>query len=410
MSEKELIPHLFKTEYRKIISVLCSLFGIVHIEIAEDITNDTFLLASESWAKKGIPENPKAWLYAVAKNKTRDYLKHSTIFSSKIAEDLKRERALSEEIELDLSPQNIQDSQLQMIFAICNPGIPAEAQIGLALRILCGFSIDEISDAFLTNKQTINKRLFRAKEKLRLENKRLEIPDKTEIGQRLETVLTTLYLLFNEGYHSSSQQKSLRSELCLEAMRLNYFLIENQLTNTPEVNALMALMCFHSSRFDARTNIEGETILYEEQNKELWNRDLIAKGNFYLIESAKGPVITKYHLEASIAYWHCTKIENPAKWENVLQLYNQLLQIEYSPITAMNRTYAFSKVFGKEKAIHEMLKLDLKENHFYHSLLGNLFSNFDNEKAIAHYTLAYNLARSNNDKITIQNHINKLKC
>lgn len=410
MSEKELIPHLFKTEYRKIISVLCSLFGIVHIEIAEDITNDTFLLASESWTKKGIPENPKAWLYAVAKNKTRDYLKHSTIFSSKIAEDLKRERVLSEEIELDLSPQNIHDSQLQMIFAICNPGIPAEAQIGLALRILCGFSIDEISDAFLTNKQTINKRLFRAKEKLRLENKRIEIPEKTEIGLRLETVLTTLYLLFNEGYHSSSQQNPLRRELCLEAMRLNYFLIENQLTNTPTVNALMALMCFHSSRFDARTNAEGEPILYEEQNKELWNEDLIAKGNYYLIESAKGAVITKYHLEASIAYWHCTKIENPAKWENILQLYNQLLQIEYSPITAMNRTYALSKVFGKEKAIHEMLKLDLKENHFYHSLLGNLFSNFDNEKAIAHYTLAYNLARSNSDKSTLQNHINKLKC
>jgi predicted RNA polymerase sigma factor len=134
-------------------------------------------------------------------------------------------------------------------------------------------------------------------------------------------------------------------------MRLTYFFIENKTTNTPNVNALMALMCFHSSRFDARTNQAGEPILYEDQDKNLWSTELIEKGNYFLIESAKGQEISKYHLEASIAYWHCTKIENAGKWENILQLYNQLLQIEYSPITALNRTYALSKVFGKEKAM-----------------------------------------------------------
>ena len=409
MLKNELIPQLFKTEYRKIISVLCKLFGIVHIEIAEDITTDTFLLASETWGLKGVPKNPSAWLYRVAKNKTKDYFKRNKIFNEKIVLDIKYNQKPFENIEVDLTDKNITDSQLQMIFAVCNPIIPAEAQIGLALRILCGFGIDEIAEAFLTNRETINKRLFRAKQKLRAENIKIELPNENEISKRLETVLTTLYLLFNEGYHSSTQNKHLRKELCLEAMRLAYFLIKNPSTNKPTVNALMALMCFHSSRFDARTNEIGAPILYDDQNKDLWNEELIEKGNFFLIESAKGHEISKYHLEASIAYWHSSKIENSKKWEHILELYNQLLQIEYSPITALNRTYVLSKVFGKEKAVQEALKLDLKENHFYHSLLGKLYANFDNKKAINHFEIAYKLAKSNNDKMTIENQLKKLK-
>jgi RNA polymerase sigma factor (sigma-70 family) len=409
MLKNELIPQLFKTEYRKIISVLCKLFGIVHIELAEDITTDTFLLASETWGLKGVPKNPSAWLYTVAKNKTKDYFKRNKIFNEKIVLDIKYNQKPFENIEVDLTDKNITDSQLQMIFAVCNPIIPAEAQIGLALRILCGFGIDEIAEAFLTNRETINKRLFRAKQKLRAENIKIELPNENEISKRLETVLTTLYLLFNEGYHSSTQNKHLRKELCLEAMRLAYFLIKNPSTNKPTVNALMALMCFHSSRFDARTNEIGAPILYDDQNKDLWNEELIEKGNFFLIESAKGHEISKYHLEASIAYWHSSKIENSKKWEHILELYNQLLQIEYSPITALNRTYVLSKVFGKEKAVQEALKLDLKENHFYHSLLGKLYANFDNKKAINHFEIAYKLAKSNNDKMTIENQLKKLK-
>ena len=409
MNEQELIPQLFKTEYRKIISVLCKLFGIVHIEIAEDITNDTFLLASETWGLKGIPENPTAWLYTVAKNRTKDYFKRHKTFSEKIAFDFKLNQNQSEEIEVDLSHKNITDSQLQMIFTICNPIIPAEAQIGLALRILCGFGIDEIAEAFLTNKETINKRLFRAKEKLRTENIKIELPTENDVNTRLETVLTTLYLLFNEGYHSSTQVTHLRKELCLEAMRLNYFLLENETTNKPIVNALMALMCFHSSRFEARTNQIGEPILYEQQDKSLWNEELIAKGNFYLIQSAQGNELSKYHLEANIAYWHSSKIENPKKWDNILQAYNQLLLIEYSPITALNRTYALAQVRGKQTAIIEAEKLNLKNNHFYFSLLGNLYTDIDNVEAIKNFEIALNLAITNADKSTIAKNLYDLK-
>ena len=382
---------------------------MVHIEIAEDITNDTFLLATETWGLKGIPENPTAWLYVVAKNKTKDHLKRHQLFSDKIVAHVKAEHSQSEEIELDLSGKNISDSQLQMIFAICNPVIPAEAQIGLALRILCGFGIDEIAEAFLTNKETINKRLFRAKEKLREAKIKIELPEQHEINRRLETVLTTLYLLFNEGYHSTTQNTHLRKELCLESMRLTYLLIENEATNKPQVNALLALMCFHASRFEARINQRGEVILYEEQDKNLWDQELIQKGNYFLIQSAKGETLSKYHLEASIAYWHSTKIENPNKWENILQLYNRLLQLEYSPIAALNRTYALCMVSGKEKAIAEALKLDLKENHFYHSLLGHLYTNKDNTKAIFHYEEALRFVKSTHDRSTIKNYVKKLK-
>jgi RNA polymerase sigma factor (sigma-70 family) len=401
MQKDELIPQLFKTEYRKIISVLCKLFGINHIEIAEDITNDTFLLATETWGLKGIPENPTAWLYTVSKNKAKDYFRRHKNFNEKISVDLKYNQSDFEEIEIDLTSQNISDSQLQMMFAICNPIIPVEAQIGLALRILCGFGIDEISEAFLTNKKTINKRLFRAKEKLRTENIVIELPNETEINKRLETVLTTLYLLFNEGYYSMTQSKTLRKELCLEAMRLNYLLIENEATNKPMANALMSLMCFHSSRFEARVDETGDNVLYNEQDRTLWNDELIAKGNYFLIESAKGQQITKYHLEASIAYWHCTKNETSQKWENILQLYNKLLQIDYSPMVALNRTFALSKADGKQVAIIEAEKLNLKDNHLYFSLLGNLYTDIDNNKAIDNFKIALNLAVTIADKTTI---------
>lgn len=411
MNEQELIPQLFKTEYRKLISVLCKLFGpaLSGIEIAEDITNDTFLLAAETWAVKGVPENPTAWLYTVAKNRTKDYLKRNKLFSEKIAVDVKQQQAQSEEIEVDLSHKNITDSQLQMIFAICNPIIPAEAQIGLALRILCGFGIDEIAEAFLTNKETINKRLFRAKEKLRTASINIELPTEKEIHTRLETVLTTLYLLFNEGYHSSTQKTHLRKELCLEAMRLTYFLIENETTNKPAVNALMALMCFHASRFEARMTETGESILYNEQDRTLWNEELIAKGNYFLIESAKGQEISKYHVEASIAYWHCTKTETPDKWQHILQLYNKLLLIDYSPMVALNRTFALSKVHGKQVAIIEAEKLHLKGNHLYFSLLGNLYTDIDDTKAIENFEIALSLAVTNADKSTIAKNLYDLK-
>lgn len=406
MNQQELIPHLFRTEFRKITSVLGKLLGADRLEMAEDIASETFLAALETWTYKGIPENPNAWLYAVAKNKAKTLLTRNALFDSKIAKELIRD-SKSEEV-IDWSEKNIADSQLQMLFALCHPAIPVEAQIGLSLRILCGFGIDEIASAFLANKEVINKRLFRAREKLRDEKIEIAFPEENEISNRLETVLKTLYLLFSEGYYSESSDNVLREDLCLEAMRLAHLLTEYKPTNQPNVNALLSLMSFHASRFEARKNEKGEVILYNEQDESKWNQQLIAQGIYFLNVASKGTSISKYHLEAGIAYWHTQKADTHEKWESILQLYNQLLSIEYSPIAALNRTYALSKANGKQEAIAEAEKIQLTDNHFYFMLLGELYSGIDDMKAKENFQKALSLAKTQPDKATIQKRIDQL--
>ena len=408
MQSTELIPHLFRTEYSRITAVLCKFFGIEYLQLAEDVASDTFLMATETWGIKGLPANPQAWLYTVAKNKARDVLKRNKIFTGKISPELQKNTALYIEKEIDLSEQNIEDSQLQMMFTICDPCLSSEAQIGLSLRILCGFGIDEIAAAFLTGKETINKRLFRAKEKLRSEKIAILFPGAAEIEPRLANVLTTLYLLFNEGYYSASPHTTLRKELCIEAMRLAHILTNNELTDKPEVNALLSLMCFHASRFDARINDAGEIILYEEQDTALWNDELIAKGEMYLNKASAGRQLSKYHLEAAIAYWHTVREDSIEKWETILQLYNRLLQIAYSPVAALNRTYALAKANGPAAAIAAAEKLGLSNSHFYHSLLAELYKNIDAVKALLHLQQALSLTTSAADKKIILNRIELL--
>jgi RNA polymerase sigma-70 factor (ECF subfamily) len=380
-----------------------------HIEAAEDIVSDTFLLAAESWGQKGLPEKPAAWLYGVAKNKARDYLRRQALFTQKISRDLKYEAETGKEPVIDLSAKNINDSQLQMMFAICQPLIPVEAQIGLSLNILCGFGTEEIADAFLSNRETIYKRLARAKDKLKSERVEIAMPGPAEVSKRLETVLATLYLLFNEGYYSLSQNTTLRKDLCLEAMRLNYMLVENAETDTPLANALLSLMCFHASRFEARTNSNGELVLYRDQDRSLWNIELIAKGQYYLNQASKGTEVSRYHLEAAIAAFHCEKTDTPEKWEQILQLYNKLLITAYSPIAALNRTYALSRARDVNVAILEAEKLNLEHNHLYHFLLGDLYQEIRVEKALYHLETALKLSRSEADKGAARKAIARLK-
>jgi RNA polymerase sigma factor (sigma-70 family) len=407
MNTGEVIPHLFRTEYRKIVSVLCKRFGFDQIEIAEDIASETFLTATQTWGIEGTPINPSAWLYVVAKNKAKNYLQRQLVFENKVA--LEFERESSYELSIDLSPQNINDSQLQMMFAICHPSIPPDAQVGLALRLLCGFGIEEIANAFLTNKETINKRLLRAKEKIRDEGIAIAFPDDQHLKDRLSSVLATIYLLFNEGYYSASDNNVIRKELCLEALRLCTMLVENESTNKPEVNALLALICFHLSRFDARTDERGELVLYHEQDTSLWNSDLIGKGGYFLSRSAQGDTISKYHLEAGIAYWSTQQTETTDKWENILQLYNQLLQIEYSPIAAMNRTYALSKARGKHVAVAEAEKLQLSDSYLYYVLLGDLYSDIDNAKAANYFNQSLTLITNELERKVVMKKLEALK-
>ncbi|WP_436490945.1 RNA polymerase sigma factor [Chitinophaga sp. ARDCPP14] len=407
--EHESLKHLFKQEFSKMVAVISKLFGLQHIEIAEDIVSETFLLASETWGVKGLPPNPAAWLYTVAKQKAIHHFRRNKIFDKKVLPEIVARQELVDDAEaLSFSQENIKDSQLQMLFAICNPSIASEAQIGLALRILCGFGIDEIAEAFLSNKETINKRLFRAKEKLREEKIRMELPPENEIPQRLDNVLHIIYLLFSEGYYSQTQNQILQQDLCLEALRLGLMLTAYDKTNRPKTNALIALMCFHASRFNARQAGEGEVVLYEAQNEALWDQALINQGIYFLQLSAEGNEISSYHLEARIAYWHCMKEDTPEKWEEILQLYNALLMINYSPSVALNRTFALYKANGQQEALAEAEKLKLENNHFYYVLLGELYKNIDNDKAKASFHRAWQLAKTDTEKQGIQVQINRL--
>jgi RNA polymerase sigma-70 factor (ECF subfamily) len=285
-----------------------------------------------------------------------------------------------------------------MLFTLCHPAIAPEAQIALSLRILCGFSIDEIATAFLTNKETINKRLFRAKQILREKKVQIGHPGGADMDARLNIVLTTLYLLFSEGYYSENKEEVIREELCYEAMRLTWLLTESDSTGVPKVNALYALMCLQASRLPARKHSNGEIILYADQDESLWNRELISRGAYYLHKASVGSSVSKYHLEAAIAYWHTVRSDTQEKWEHVLQLYDRLLQTEYSAVAALNRTYALSRAKGKEEAIKEAEKLDLTDNPFYFALLGELYTGLDNQKAIELFGRAATSAKTASDK------------
>ena len=407
--EPNFLKQLFQQEFTKIVAVITKGFGLQYIEIAEDIVSETFLTATESWQKKGVPANPAAWLYTVAKQKTLAYFRRNKIFAEKVIPELQQNEQAEDNLEeLSFSPENIKDSQLKMLFAICTPAIASEAQIGLALRILCGFSIEEIAEAFLSNKETINKRLFRAKEKLRSEQVELALPSEKEIVNRLDNVLHIIYLLFNEGYYSKTQNQILRKDLCIEALRLALMLTAYEKTNIPKTNALIALMCFHSSRFDARQTNEGDFILYEQQDENRWNQQLIHQGIHFLGRSTGGDELTSYHIEAKIAQYHCSKDDSSEKWEEILRLYDRLLTVNYSPAAALNRTFALYRVKGAKAALLEAKKLNLEDNHFYFMLLGELYRDIDRQKAIASFKTAQALAKTSLEQEFIQRKINRL--
>lgn len=413
MQYSELIPHLFRKEFGKITAVLCKSLGMAHMEAAEDIASETFVLALETWPYKGVPPNPQAWLYTVARNKALNYLNRERLFVKKISTainsgiDDKRTSGNEDNGDIDITEQNIADSQLKMMFAICHPAIPGEAQVGLALRILCGFGLEEIANAFLSNTETIKKRLSRAREKLRNEDITLEFPSIHELPHRLENVLLTVYLLFNEGYYSESHDTTLREDLCTEAMQLCYFLLQNETTRTTEAHALMALMCFHASRFPARKDSNGQIVLYEDQDESIWNQELIARGAEYLHKASSGTNVSKYHLEASIAYWHTRKEDTAEKWEHILQLYNRLLVMDYSPIAALNRTYAMFKARGREEAIREAEKLKLENNLYYYLLLAELFQGIDFTKSRRSLENALQFARTEPERKLIKSRLAK---
>ena len=298
-----------------------------------------------------------------------------------------------------------------MIFTCCHPAISSDSQIALALKTLCGFSTAEIAKTFLTTQETISKRLYRTKEFFRQHKIKLVIPSVDEIKKRTDAVLNTIYLLFNEGYNSTSSEELIRKDVIEEAMMLCRLLTENAHTQQPEVYALMALMCFHSSRSDSRLTTDGEIILLPMQDRSRWVSSLIEEGNDYMNKAAFGNTISTYHIEAAIAYEHCTAGSfEETNWKKILEYYEWLCKIAPSPINELNKVVAVMQLYGAAIALEELEsikeKKKLESYYLYHSLLGEIYSRLDNLSAAKkHFEVAINLTHSETERKMLSNKI-----
>jgi RNA polymerase sigma-70 factor (ECF subfamily) len=400
--ESKDIAIIFKEEYSNLVAVLFHYYNLQDLSLAEDLVSDTFIKAMKTWSHKGIPDSPKAWLRKTAKNLLVDYYRRQKTFDQKVAPNFQIEQ--DQKLTSDITTEVIEDSQLKMIFVVCDPSLNKEAQLCLALRILSGFSIEEIAKALFSNKEAINKKLYRAKKSIKLNRDHTFNLSKSAYVERLDNVLRVLYLIFNEGYYTSTNEQTIRHELCWEAMSLCKFLEDRFSQSNSRVTALMALMCFHASRLEARSEEENVIQLYDQQDRSRWNQQLIKKGESYLNKSATGNTVSKYHIEAAIAYWHTT--DKPEKWSNILHLYNNLLLIEYSPQTAMSRTYALAKAKSAKIALEEALKLKLDDNQYYYCLIAELYRlDGDYKKEKSYLLKALELATRTHEKDLIQRKI-----
>lgn len=381
------------------VAALTRLFGARHVGLAEDVVQETLLKAMHEWPFRGVPEQPAAWLYRVARNLAIDRLRREARGLELLKENaalLRSEWTLSSTVGELMSGPAIADDQLRMMFACCHPSLPPEQQVALVLKTLCGFSVPEIARAFMTNEELINKRLYRAREAFR-ELGRLEVPQGDALTARLDAVLSAIYLLFNEGYHSVSHAAFIREDLIVEALHLCQALLDHPVTQRPEVRALFALMCFHAARTGSRSDAEGTILLLKEQDRSKWDRALIALGNAHLDGSAEGERFTGYHVEAAIAAAHANALSYAATpWAYIVTLYDRLLHFKPTPLVRINRAIAVSNARGAEEALRELSAVDeLHDLNLYHAACGDLLHELGRHaEAREAYRIALSLTRS----------------
>ncbi|MGB3075213.1 MAG: sigma-70 family RNA polymerase sigma factor [Chitinophagales bacterium] len=388
LSITETIDHLFRHEYGKIVSVLTRIFGMHNLELAEDIVHDTLLKALEQWRFSGMPENPSAWFYKVAKNKAIDVIrreKRHRKFAADVAPLLQSEYTLVPTIKELFNENEVQDDVLRMMFACCQPAIPSESQVALILKTLCGFSIEEIAKAFLTNPETINKRLYRARQQFREGEVKFEIPQPHQLETRLENVLTALYLLFNEGYNSTSNDQLVRKDLVVEASRLCFLLTQNKITDSPKVNALLSLMLFHASRINTRLDDQHNILLLADQDRTQWDRDLIEAGVRYFEKSMQEEPYNFYQLQAGIALQHAVAPSfEHTDWSTILALYTIICSLFPSPVAFLNRAIVLAQIDGPLCGLEEINNLPGKEKlstyYLLPATLGDLYLRAGNKE------------------------------
>jgi len=383
---------LFRRESARIITALSRTFGLDRLSIAEDVAQDVFCRALEVWKLRGVPENPSAWLMRAAKNRAIDLLRRDRTAQKHLASP-------DEEIDEYFSAETIKDDELRMMFSCCDPHVSEETQVALILRVLCGFTTNEIASALLSKRDAVAKRLERGK-KVLASTKTLFDMTEDDLPGRLSAVQRALYLLFNEGYHGASSRGAVRAELCREAIRLAGLLLDNDRVSTPASFALCALMMLHAARLPSRVDNNGNLIALYDQDRSLWDAALIAQGNALLDHSATGDELSEYHIEAAIAAVHCepARLED-TDWPRLVWLYDMLLEIRPSPVVALNRAIAIGYRDGAENGIAAIEAIPQRERlsdyPFYPAALAELELRAGRiEKARVHFEEASALARS----------------
>ena len=376
----QLDEHLFRREAGRMVATLTRIFGVQNLALAEDVVQDAFCRALEVWKYRGAPENPSAWLMATAKNRALDILRRertALTLAPELTRWLESEWTLRPTVEELFAPNAIKDDQLRMMFSCCHPRLPEEAQVALVLHILCGFSVDEIAGAFVSNHAAIEKRISRSKKVLAGSKRLFEIADAADFSARLPAVHRALYLLFNEGYHGASSESAVRVELCQEAMRLTALLLDHPLASIPASYALSAMMCLHAARLPARLDASGNLSALADQDRSRWDPRLIAEGQRLLDLSASGNELTEYHVEAAIAAAHASAPRVAGTdWAQIVALYDTLMKLRPSPVVALNRAIAIAQREGPERGLEEIRMIESAERlnsyPFYYAAQGEL--------------------------------------
>ncbi len=397
MTAPELPEHWFRRELGRLVSILSRRFGVHRLELCEDAAQTALLQASQSWPSKA-PDDPGAWLYRVAHNHVLDELRRE-----------KRDERYLAEVEVDYAQQAVQDDVLRLLFVCADPAIPPESQLVLALKTLCGFSTEEIALRLFQSADAVHKRLQRGRARLR-ENAEVQRMD----PERVQGVLHMLYLLFNEGYSSAQPDRMIRRELCDEALRLALMLREDPGGALPETDALVALMCFHAARFDARVDGMGGLLLLEEQDRSLWDRELVQRGLDHLARSARGDAVSRYHAEAGIAAEHCLAPSFAVtNWEEIVRLYDVLERIAPSPLNVLNRAIALAEWKGPDAGLAALEALAapswLLGYYLWDATLGELHRRRgDRDRALAHTKRALAAAPTNLEKALLERRMKKI--
>ena len=387
------IDRIYRTESRKVFATLVRVLG--DFDLAEEAMHDAFAAAMEKWGHDGIPDNPAAWLISTGRFKAVDRIRRRRRFDD-LQPELVRRIDQIESANHSVAAQDIQDDRLRLIFTCCHPAIDQKVQVPLTLREVCGMTTEEIARAFLTAPSTLAQRIVRGKAKIRDAGIPFSIPTLSELPSRLDAVLSVIYLVFNEGYSATSGDTLLRTDLSAEAIRLARLLLE--LLPDPEVAGLLALMLLHESRRNARVNEDGDIVLLEDQDRSLWDRNLIEEGSQLLQSSLCTRRIGTYTIQAAISAVHAeAERASETDWSQIVAMYDVLLRIQPSPVVELNRAVAVAMRDTPAEGLQQIEAIldagHLRDHYLAHSARGELLRRMGKqEDAIQAFEQALSLA------------------